>query len=121
MREIKRSDVNEEWAHSGIVEAGDFVFINYCAGNIGQPIENQINGAFDQLSRRLSSVGLTLESVVKMDCLFRDVWNIPIMEKVIKERFNGKYPARKSIQTEFAHSGGQDGLLFQVDAIAFKG
>jgi hypothetical protein len=42
------------------------------------------------------------------------------MEKVFKERFNGKYPARKSIQTEFAHVGGQEGLLFQLDAIAFK-
>lgn len=121
MREIKRYDVNEEWAHSGIVEAGDFVFINYCVGNIGQSIENQINGAFDNLSQRLRLVGLTLESVVKLDCLFRDVWNIPVMEKIIKERFKGKYPARKSIQTEFAHSGGQDGLLFQLDAIAFKG
>jgi enamine deaminase RidA (YjgF/YER057c/UK114 family) len=121
MREIIRSDVNEEWAHSGIVEAGDFVFISYCVGNIGQPIENQINGAFDHLNQRLKSIGLTIESVVKIDCLFRDVWNIPVMEKVIKERFKGKYPARKSIQTEFAHSGGQDGLLFQLDAIAFKG
>jgi enamine deaminase RidA (YjgF/YER057c/UK114 family) len=118
---IKRSDVNEEWAHSGIVEAGDFVFINYCVGNIGQPVENQISGALDHLENRLESIGLTLESVVKMDCLFRDVWNIPIMEKVFKERFNGKYPARKSIQTEFAHTGGQGGLLFQLDAIAFKG
>ena len=121
MREIIRSDVNEEWAHSGIVEAGDFVFINYCVGNIGQPIENQIRGAFDHLNERLKSIGLTLESVVKMDCLFRDVWNIPIMEKIIKEKFKGKYPVRKSIQTEFAHQGGQDGLLFQLDAIAFKG
>ena len=68
MREIVRSDVNEEWAHSGVVEAGDFVFISYCVGNIGQPIENQINGAFDHLARRLESIGLTLESVVKMDC-----------------------------------------------------
>jgi enamine deaminase RidA (YjgF/YER057c/UK114 family) len=121
MREIKRSDVNEEWAHSGIVEAGDFVFINYCVGNIGQSVENQINGAIDHLSKRLESIGLTLESVVKMDCLFRDVWNIPVMEKIFKERFKGKYPSRKSIQTEFAYTGGQDGLLFQVDAIAFKG
>ena len=39
------------------------------------------------------------------------------MEKVIKERFNGKYPARKSIQTEFADS---NGLLFQVDGIAYS-
>ena len=121
MREIKRSDVNEEWAHSGIVEAGDFAFINYCAGNIGQPVENQINGAFDQLTERLELIGLSLESVVKMDCLFRDIWNIPVMEKVIKERFKGKYPARKSLQTEFAHQGGQEGLLFQLDAIAFRG
>ena len=121
MREIIRSDVSNEWAHSGIVEAGDFVFINYCVGNIGQPVENQINGAIDHLNKRLGSIGLTLESVVKLDCLFRDIWNIPIMEKVFKERFNEKYPARKSIQTEFAHSGGENGLLFQLDAIAFKG
>jgi hypothetical protein len=26
MREIKRSDINEQNANSGIVEAGDFVF-----------------------------------------------------------------------------------------------
>lgn len=121
MREIVRSDINEEWAHSGIVEAGDFAFINYCAGNIGQPIECQISGAFDHLERRLNSIGLTLEAVVKIDCLFRDIWNIPVLETVIKERFNGKYPARKSIQTEFAHRGGEGGLLFQLDAIAFKG
>jgi enamine deaminase RidA (YjgF/YER057c/UK114 family) len=121
MMEIKRTEISEECAHSGIVEAGDFVFINYCVGNIGQPVENQVNGAIDHLNKRLASIGLTLESVVKLDCLFRDIWNIPIMEKVFKERFNGKYPARKSIQTEFAHTGGEDGLLFQLDAIAFKG
>ena len=39
MSGIIRHDVNEEWAHSGIVEAGDFVFINYCVGNLGQPVE----------------------------------------------------------------------------------
>ena len=121
MSEIIRHDISEEWAHSGIVEAGDFAFISYCVGNIGQSIENQINGAFDHLSERLKSIGLTLESVVKFDALFRDVWDIPIMEKVVKERFRGKYPARKSIQTEFAHKGGQEGLLFQLDAIAYKG
>ena len=118
---IKRHDVNEKWAHSGIVEAGDFVFISYCVGNIGKPIENQINGALDHLQERLESIGLTLESVVKLDCLFRDVWDIPVMEKIFKERLNGKYPARKSLQTNFAHIGGPEGLLFQLDAIAYKG
>jgi enamine deaminase RidA (YjgF/YER057c/UK114 family) len=121
MSDIIRHDVNEEWAHSGMIEAGGFAFISYCVGNIGQDIEAQINGAFDHLSNRLNIIGLTLDSVVKIDAMFRDIWDIPIMEKVIKERFNGNYPARKSIQTEFAHIGGQEGLKFQLDAIAFKG
>ena len=120
MSGIERFDVNEDWAHSGIIKAGNLYFIGYCAGNVGQPVELQINGAFDQMEQRLKMVGLGLENVVQMDCLFRDVWNIPIMEKVIIERFNGKYPVRKSIQTEFAHKGGEDGLMFQVDGIAYS-
>ena len=121
MAEIERYDVNEEWAHSGIIKAGDLCFLGYCVGNVGGTIEEQINGAFDNMEQRLAMVGLTLESVVQMDCLFRDVWNIPVMEKIIRERFNGKYPVRKSIQTEFAHVGGKDGLMFQADAIAYCG
>ena len=121
MSGIERFDVSEEWAHSGIIKAGDFYFLSYCVGNIGQPVEAQINGAIVQMESRLKMVGLTLENVVQMDCLFRDVWNIPIMEKVIKERFNGKYPVRKSIQTEFAHVGGKDGLQFQLDGVAYAG
>ena len=119
MRDIIRLDINENWAHAGIVKAGDFCFIGYCVGNVGGTIKEQINGAFDDMVRRLALAGLTLDNVEQMDCLFRDVWNIPIMEKVLKERFNGKYPVRKSIQTEFAHKGGNDGLLFQVDGIAY--
>lgn len=119
MKEIERYDVNEDWAHSGMIKAGDFCFLNYCVGNVGGTIEQQINGAFDEMERRLAMAGLTLENVVQMDCLFRDIWNIPVMEKVIKERFKGRYPVRKSIQTEFAHAGGENGLLFQMDAIAY--
>ena len=73
------------------------------------------------MENRLKMFDLTLENLVQMDCLFRDVWNIPVMEKIIKERFGGKYPVRKSIQTEFAHAGGPDGLMFQVDGIAYCG
>ena len=119
MSSIERYDVNEQWAHSGLVKAGDFCYLSYCVGNIGGTMEEQVNGAFDQMEKRLALVGLTLENVVHMDCLFRDVCNIPVMEKVIKERFHGKYPARKSIQTDFAHAGGENGLLFQADAVAY--
>ena len=121
MSKIERYEINEQWAHSGIVKAGDFCFLSYCVGNIGGTIEEQINGAFDNMEERLAMAGLTLENVVQMDCLFRDVYNIPTMEKVIKERFKGNYPARKSIETNFAHIGGSDGLHFQVDAVAYCG
>ncbi len=117
MKEIKRYDVNEAWANSGIIKAGDFFYINYCARNISGTVEEQIEGAFDEMEERLALVGLTLENVVQMNCLFKNIWNIPIMEKVIKRRFNGKYPVRKSFQTEFADPGN---LLFQVDAIAYS-
>ena len=118
MSEIQRYEINENWAHSGIVKAGEFYFLSYCVRNIGGTIEEQVTGAFDHMEERLTSVGLTLEIVVKMDCLFKHIWDIPVMEKVIKERFHGNYPARKSIQTEFADNRG---LLFQVDAVAYSG
>lgn len=116
MKEIKRYEMNEEWAHSGMIRAGDFCFLNYCVRNIGGTVEQQVNGAFDEMEERLALEGLTLENVVQMNCLFKNIWDIPVMEKVVKERFNGKYPVRKSIQTEFADP---DDLFFQVDAIAY--
>jgi len=114
---IERFEVNENWAHSGMICAGDFCFLGYCTGGSQGDIEQQVNGAFDVMEKRLAQAGLTLENVVSMTCLFKNIWDIPTMEKVIKERFRGKYPVRKSIQTDFADPGN---LLFQVDAIAFR-
>lgn len=79
-----------------------------------------MNGALNDMCKRLEMVGLSLESVVKVDVLMKDPWNIPAMEKVFKKRFKGKYPSRKTISTEFAHNGGVDGLQVQIDAIAYK-
>ena len=120
MSSIKRYNLNEKYAWSDMVEAGDFVFLNFCVGNVGQSVEAQVRGALDNMENRLAQIGLTLESVVKVDVLLRDAWNIPVMESVFKERFDGQYPARKTIQTNFAHVGGPEGLHVQIDAIAYK-
>lgn len=117
MNEIRRMEISDEWAHSGMVEAGDYVFIGYCMKNEGQSVENQIDGAFDVLNERLKTIGLTLESVVKMDCLFKDIRDLSFLGEIIKKRFNGKYPARKAFETKFI----REGICFQVDAIAFRG
>ena len=92
----------------------------FCVGNVGQTVEAQVHGALDDMESRLSSIGLTLDAVVKVDVMMKDPWNIPTMEKVFKERFKGVYPARKTIATEFAHSGGESGLQVQIDAVAYR-
>jgi 2-iminobutanoate/2-iminopropanoate deaminase len=117
MSEIIRHEVNVDLAYSGFVEAGDFIFLSFCVGNVGKSVEEQVEGALDNMSERLASVNLTLDSVV---ILLRDVWDIPIMEEVFKRRFRGNYPARKTISTEFAHKGGPTGLKVQIDAIVYK-
>lgn len=119
--DIVRGDINLEYAYSGTVEAGDFVYLSFCVGNVGGTVEEQVEGALDDMERRLSGLGLSLRDVVKVDALLRDVWNIPVMESVFKRRFAGAYPARKTIGTDFAHVGGPGGLEFQLDGIAFRG
>lgn len=125
MNKIIRKNLDNQFAndcaYSEVVEAGDWVFLNFCVGNVGESVEAQVHGALDNMEARLALVGLTLESVVKVDVLMKDPWNIPAMEKVFIERFKGKYPARKTIATEFAHKGGENGLQVQIDAIAYKG
>lgn len=124
MSEIVRTNLDEtlanDYAYSEVVEAGDFVFVTFCVGNVGQSVEAQVNGALDNLEQRLQLVGLDLNAVVKVDVLMRDPWNIPTMEKVFKERFKGNYPARKTIATDFAERGGEYGLQVQIDAMAYK-
>lgn len=125
MRKIIRKNIDEQFAndcaYSEVVAAGDWVFLNFCVGNVGHGVEAQVRGALDNMEARLALVGLSLENVVKVDVLMRDPWDIPTMEKVFKERFKGAYPARKTIATEFAHKGGSDGLHIQIDAVAYRG
>ena len=116
MSEIKRVETDDFWADSTVIEAGDFVFVGYCMANEGKSIKDQINGAIDVLEKRLDIVGLTLESVVKMDCLFKNIEDLNSLPEVLKERFKGKYPTRKAYTSDFI----REGIDFQIDAIAYK-
>jgi hypothetical protein len=65
--------------------------------------------------------GRLIFGIEKLDVLLQDRQYIPIMEKAFRQRFNGKYPARKTISNDFANNSGADGLQIQIDAIAYKG
>ena len=116
MSGINRIETDEYWADSTIIEADGTVYVGYCMGNEGGTIEQQIDGAFDTLEQRLSKVGLGLDSVVKMDCMFRDIRDLMYLPDVIRKRFGGKYPTRKAFTTDFIRKG----ILFQIDAVAHK-
>ena len=113
---IERLQTDEFWADSTVIEAGDFVFVGYCMGNEGGTIQEQINGAIDTLEKRLKLAGLTLESVVKMDCMFRNIGDLDYLADILRERFQGKYPTRKAFTTDFL----REGMSFQIDAIAYR-
>lgn len=120
MDQLVRHETNAENAYAGFIEAGDFVFLSFCVGNVGESVERQVEGALDHMSRRLAKLNLGLDAVVKVDVLLRDVWDIPVMEEVFRRRFQGNYPTRKTISTEFAHVGGPQGLKVQIDGIAYR-
>lgn len=56
MSEIKRYNINQDYAYSEMVEAGDFVFLSFCVGNVGQSFEAQVNGAIDDMENRLKQI-----------------------------------------------------------------
>ena len=113
---IERLQTDEFWVDSTVIEAGDFVFVGYCMGNEGGTIQEQINGAIDTLEKRLKLAGLTLESVVKMDCMFRNIGDLDYLADILRERFQGRYPTRKAFTTDFL----REGMSFQIDAIAYR-
>ena len=98
MSEIKRIEISEEWAHSGVVEAGDLVFVSYCMANEGKPIVEQMNGAFDLLEERLEAVGLSLSSVVKLDCLFKNIEDLEYLADVIKKDLTVLIPQERHMK-----------------------
>ena len=58
MKEIVRKDINEEYSYSGVVKAGNLVFLTFCVGNVGKSVKEQVEGALDDMERRLKLVGL---------------------------------------------------------------
>lgn len=114
---IIRKEMDEEWADATIVAAGNFVFIGFCSGNEGQPVEDQMDAAFEILRSRLSREGLGMEAVVQINCLFRNIDDLEKLPDKIRKHFGGRYPARKCIETRFA----REEINFQIDAIAYRG
>jgi 2-iminobutanoate/2-iminopropanoate deaminase len=104
-------------SYSSAVVAGDYVFLGLHRG-AGETFAAQLAATFDGLRATLAEVGLTLESVVKVNVWLKHIGDLPEMEKLFGRTFaQGQYPARMTATTEFI----DDDCLLMIDGVAYRG
>ncbi len=71
MGAIERYDIHEEWAHAGIIRAGDFCFLNYCARH--QKCNEEIHSVHPPSVARLGKVQGSTYRITKF-ASFRNIF-----------------------------------------------
>jgi len=121
---ITKIDVNTEptYWHADAVVAGDYVFTSYQAGvyddegRLIDTVEGQTEQTIKNLVSTLAKAGATLEDVVKVTLLVRNVEEFEPAIMAYGRCFGEICPARMTIVSAFL---GDDHLV-QLDAIAYK-
>lgn len=90
------------YAHA--VWAGDLLYcsgqtpIDPASGNlVAGGITEQTQQAFNNLETVLSSAGLTMEDVIKVNVYLTSMANFAGMNQVYQQRFSAPYPARTTV------------------------
>ena len=109
--------------YSQAVRAGPYLFV------AGQgPFEPETGrmvtgGIVEQTKRTLENVksiltaaGLSLDDVVKVSVFLKDTKDFPKMNEVYQTYFTKEQPARTTVEANMV----VDGMLIEVDAIAYK-
>lgn len=109
--------------YSQAVRAGPYLFV------AGQgPFEPETGrmvtgGIVEQTKRTLENVksiltaaGLSLDDVVKVSVFLKDTKDFPKMNEVYRTYFTKEQPARTTVEANMV----VDGMLIEVDAIAYK-
>ncbi len=113
MSQLKR--ISTPFSYSSAVLAGDLVFLGLHRG-FGDSFPEQLESTFDNLRETLSELGLTLESVVKVNVWLKDIRDLPEMEKRFADHFEkGRFPARMTSTTEFIDAD----CLLMIDGVAY--
>jgi len=121
---IAKIDVNTEptYWHAEAVVAGDYIFTSYQAGvyddegHLIDTVDGQTEQAIKNLEGTLVKAGATLEEVVKVTLLVRNVEEFKPAIMAYGRHFGEICPARMTIVSAFL---GDDHLV-QLDAIAYK-
>lgn len=117
---INKVDLNsdKDYTFSSCVEAGDYVFTSHQGGRLdSDSFEVQLDACFQRLAKTLKAVDLTLDDVVKVNLLLKDIDDFRKTKDIFRKYFKNGFPARSTITTEFVTPK----ILVQIDAVAFKG
>jgi len=100
---------------NGIVQIGHFGGYVNDKGEVLETFEEQFDQTLRNLESALSNIELTLNNVLKLTVILRDIDDFATMHKVWKNHFNeGSYPVRAVITSEFV----EDDILVQVEGSA---
>jgi 2-iminobutanoate/2-iminopropanoate deaminase len=105
---------------STFVIQGDTVHIGHFgglfdhAGNKLSTIEEQTVQAFKNLENALTKVNLTLENMLKVTVVLRDISDFHAMHRAWKQIFQSTFPCRTTITSDFI----DEDCLIQIDGVA---
>ena len=115
MPDVER--VTTPYTYSTAVAAGEYVFLGLHRG-FGDSFSEQFESAFGYLQETLGELGLTLESVVKVNVWLKHIEDLPEMEKRFADYFEeDAFPARMTSTTAFIDKD----CLMMIDGVAYKG
>jgi len=114
MTELKR--ITTPYSYSAAVAAGDFVFLALHRG-FGDDFAMQFDDTFKHLKKTLAGLDLALANLVKVYVWFRNIKDVPEMEKRFRNYFEkDKYPVRTGGTTKFI----DDDCLFMINGVACR-
>lgn len=107
-------DISTFVVHKDTLYIGHFGGMYNDAGKKLHTIEEQTQQTFQNLAKALKAVDLSLESLIKVTVILRDISDFQGMHAVWKQVFTSVYPVRTTITSAFV----DDHCLIQIEGVA---
>lgn len=126
---MKVLHTDEAPTHTGpvpqAVQAGGWIYVSALFGTVDGAVPGDARAEAEQLFTHLAAIlaagGATLEDVVRVGIVMRDLQrDRPVFNAVWAERFGEHRPARSAIQSpDFGRAG--ENARFMIEVAAFRG
>jgi 2-iminobutanoate/2-iminopropanoate deaminase len=107
-------DISTYVVHHDTVHIGHFGGMYDDAGEQLHTIEEQTKQTFHNLANALKAIDLSLESLVKVTVILRDISDFQGMHAAWKQVFTSVYPVRTTITSNFI----DEHCLIQIEGVA---